>query len=269
MFWPCHAQQGLSPNGLGCKTPLGETQRSSQAGRGHARSFCISLLANEPTPHELLPPRCLTARQNTPCVSVLVSLRLFFPRQRLSEKSFFFPPPPPSVARSCYRRRAWKPAGLVHYGWSSGSPGDQVRCKLSPLIIETRRSHLRPELFWSLSHRGPDQVSGEGMEVERGRGRTLSAQVKLGKRFFSSISLDGFALSIRLQLCLSHFKQTESTDDFYFFFIHQCILSCSQKAKSPKANLEASYIHCKKKNKTSRHVKMLEIELQWASWTDS
>lgn len=63
---------------------------SSQAGRGHARSFCISLLANEPTPHELLPPRCLTARQNTPCVSVLVSLRLFFPRQRLSEKSFFF-----------------------------------------------------------------------------------------------------------------------------------------------------------------------------------
>lgn len=160
----------------------------------------------------------------------------------MSEKSFFFRPPPPSVARSCYRRRAWKPAGLVHYGWSSGSPGDQVRCKLSPLIIETRRSHLRPELFWSLSHRGPDQVSGEGMEVERGRGRTLSAQVKLGKRFFSSISLDGFALSIHLQLCLSHFKQTESTDDFYFFF-HSSMHSVWQsKGQKPKRQL-GSLIH--------------------------
>lgn len=78
------------------------------------------------------------------------------------------------------------------------------------------------------------------MEVERGRGRMLSAQVKLGKRFFSSILLDGFALSIHLQLCLSHFKQTELTEDFFFFFIHQCILSCSQKAKSTKAILEAS-----------------------------
>lgn len=89
VFWLCQAQQGLSPNGLGCKIPLGETPHSSQAVRGHARSFCISLSANESKPHMLLPLRCLTGRQkNTPCLSILVILCPFFPPSL--EKSFFF-----------------------------------------------------------------------------------------------------------------------------------------------------------------------------------
>lgn len=77
------------------------------------------------------------------------------------------------------------------------------------------------------------------MEVERGRGRMLSAQVKLGKRFFSSILLDGFALSIHLQLCLSHFKQAESTEDFFFFHssMHSVLQSKGQKAKSHLGSL--------------------------------
>lgn len=54
-----------------------------------------------------------------------------------------FPPVPVVVcfAMSCYRQCLRKPADLFHYGRSFGSPKDEVRSKLSPLIITTRQSH--------------------------------------------------------------------------------------------------------------------------------